>query len=117
MMFSGGMAMDLRMGKGVQEVVVLRRQPGGRLRATTLYEKRKRRKKGTWGLNQVGKVVRTFAASQRAAAEAYLERHERSSRKKKDGWVRDLPYNVYRAARRGAKKLRAVALLPLPGDD
>jgi hypothetical protein len=109
--------MDLRMGKRVEEVIQLRRDQGGRRRAVTLYSKKKRLKQGTWGLNQVGHVFRTFAASQRAAADAYLDRHDSSSRKKPDGWVRDLPYNVYRAARRGAKKLRAIAPLPLPGDD
>ncbi len=109
--------MDLRRGKRVQEVVQLRRDRTGRTRANTLYCKRTRRKKGTWGLNQIGHVVRTIAASQRASADAYLSRHDRSSRKKTDGWVRDLPYNVYRAARRGAKKLRAISPLPLPGDD
>lgn len=109
--------MDLRMGKGVEEVVQLTRTASGRVRATTLYRKRKRKKRGTWGLNQVEKVVRTIASSQRAFADSYLERHNESIRKKKDGWIRDMPYNVYRAARRGGKKLRAISPLPLPDDD
>ncbi len=109
--------MDLRMGKRVEEVVELSRDRRGRTRAVTLYSKKKRRKKGTWALNQVAHVIRTLAASQRASADAYLERHDRSNRKKPDGWIRDLPYNVYRAVRRGGKKLRAISPLPLPGDD
>jgi hypothetical protein len=109
--------MDLRMGKRVREVVQLRRDQTGRTRAITLYSKKRRRSKGTWGLNQVGRVVRTIAASQKAFAETYLERHDRSRRKKTDGWIRDLPYNVYRAVRRGGKKLRAISPLPCPGDD
>jgi hypothetical protein len=36
----------------------------------------------------------------------YLERHERSNLKHRDGWVRDLAVNVFRANRAGMKKLR-----------
>jgi hypothetical protein len=110
--------MDLRMGKGVQEVIVIQRGRCDRTRAVRLYQKgKKRKRKGTWELNQVGKVVRTLIASQRASADDYVRRHDASSREKEDGWIRDLPYNVYRAARRGARKLRAVSPLPVFGSD
>jgi hypothetical protein len=109
--------MDLRMGKRVREVIHVGRDEAGRVKAISVYRKQKRKKKSTWGLNQLATVVRTIADSQRTQADAYLRRHDSSARKKKDGWIRDFPYNVYRAARRGAKKLRAISPLPLPGDD
>jgi hypothetical protein len=105
--------MDLRMKKSVREVIQIGRDENGKRWAATVYRKRgARKKKGTWGLNQIGKVLRKVAAGQRAAANVYLERHDESNRKKADGWIFDLPYNVYRATRRGLKKVTAATPLP-----
>ena len=40
------------------------------------------------------------------AAETYLEAHDRSTRKEKDGWVIDLGRNAGRAWRAGVKQLK-----------
>ena len=39
------------------------------------------------------------------AAGVYLEAHERSNSRKRNGWFKDLRKNLARAGRRGAKKL------------
>jgi hypothetical protein len=105
--------MDLRMKKSVREVIQIGRDENGKRCAATVYKKRgERKKKGTWGLSQIGKLMRKVAVGQRAAADVYLKRHNESNRKKADGWLFDLPYNVYRATRRGLKKVTSAVPLP-----
>jgi hypothetical protein len=105
--------MDLRMNRGVEKVIVLYEDDRGRSSARTVYRRSKRRKKGTGPLRTLGRVVRGLVAGQQAAAKAYLDRHDESNRQKTDGWARDLSYNVYRATRRGLRKVRRVSGLPV----
>ena len=55
--------------------------------------KKKKRKKQSTALKPFEKYVRTMAERSNKATSEYLERHERSNRKKKDGWIKDLPKN------------------------
>jgi len=41
-----------------------------------------------------------------AGSGEYISRHDRSNRKKRDGWLRDYVFNLARANREGMKKLR-----------
>ena len=61
--------MDLRMGRRIRKVIQLEEGPRGRVRATTIYRKGGRKKRGSWGLNQLARFVRTVAQSQRDFAE------------------------------------------------
>jgi len=104
--------MDLRLGNAVEEVILLRQDDRGRSTTRTIYRRRKKKKKGTGPLETVGKVVRNIVAGQEEAADMYLRRHDESNRKESDGWARDLSYNVFRATRRGLKKVRRGVGLP-----
>jgi hypothetical protein len=100
------------MTRGVEEVIVLRRDEQGRLRTRTIYRRHTKKKKGTPPVSTVGRVVRKIVSGYETAAKVYLNRHDESNRKKSDGWVRDLSYNTYRAARRGYRKIRRALGLP-----
>jgi hypothetical protein len=104
--------MNVRMSRGVEEVIVLQRDEHGRLRTRTIYRRHKKRKKNTAPVGTVGRVVRKIVSGSESAAKVYLNRHDESNRKKSDGWVRDLPYNTYRAARRGLRRVRRAFGLP-----
>jgi hypothetical protein len=104
--------MDLRLPKGVVEVVLLRQDDHGRHTTRTVYRRHRRRKRGTQPLDELGRVVRKVVAGQKAAAEKYLDRHDASNRDKADGWVQELSYNVYRATGRGLRKVRRALGLP-----
>jgi hypothetical protein len=104
--------MDLRLSKAVKEVIILQRDDRGRRIQKTLYRQGKRRKRGSAPLDNVGRVVRKIVAGGEAAAQSYLSRHEQSNRKRPDGWVRDLPYNVFKATRRGLRKVSGITNLP-----
>ena len=101
--------MDLRFGKGVRKVISITSTEKGKTVATTLYKKSSSKKTGT--LSEAEKVARAAGASVSAFGEEYIAKHDESSRKKRDGWLRDMPYNVYRATRKASQKLQ---LLPIP---
>jgi uncharacterized protein DUF6312 len=96
----------LRLSKGVKRVIKVEKDASGNTSAVTVYKaKRKKRKKSSWGLQSLDKGTRRIARAQNSASSSYLDRHERSS-KKKDGWATDLPKNIFRAGRKGGKKLK-----------
>ncbi len=104
--------MDLRMSKAVEEIILLREDDRGRSITRTVYRRRKKKKKGTGALDKIGDAVRDMVSGQRDAANQYLRKHDESNREERDGWVRDLSYNVFRATRRGLKKVRRAVGLP-----
>lgn len=102
----------LRVGKSVRRIIKIDKDASGNSTGIEIYKaKGKKRKKGSIGLRSVDKVFRRLANAQRSFADSYVTRHKRSN-KKKDGWAIDLPRNVARASRTGAKKLR-LSRLPL----
>lgn len=98
--------MNLRLPESVRSVTVLRPDASGRMISTTLHEPETGKKRGTKKLRPVERAVVRATKGMRECADAYLERHDRSNEKKKNGWVRDLPYNLYKADRKGMKKLK-----------
>jgi|SRR6516164_10619280 len=104
--------MDLRFSEAVKEVIILQRDERGRRVKKTLYRQGKKRKRGSFPLDSLGRAVRKIVAGGEAAAQSYLSRHEESSRRRPDGWVRDMPYNVFKATRRGLRKVRGITNLP-----
>ena len=100
---------SFRFGKSVRSVFVVGTGPQEDEGApAVLYVKEKRKKKGSPGLRQIGKAVRGAVDAQRGFGETYEMGHDRSNLKKKDGWLRDLPDNVGKAARNALKKLLKV---------
>lgn len=99
--------MDLRVSSSIRRILVIQPGEGGRWHTETLYEKKRRKKKkGTRLLRPLEKRVRSASKANRKTFETYEKRHKKSNRKKRDGWIRDLNYNVYRAARQRAKTLK-----------
>jgi hypothetical protein len=89
----------------VKSAVVLAPGADGQMTATVYRERRrKRRVSKTW--RPLEKAVRRMSTAQATAVGAYLDRHERSNQKKKDGWVKDFGDNVVKASRKGAKKMK-----------
>jgi hypothetical protein len=97
----------IRVTSSVRRIVALRRDENGRVAPVTLFRRRGdgRRKQSKY-LRPIEKMTRRWANAQRAAADSYLSRHNRSNTKKKDGWIRDYNYNVSKAADRGRKQLK-----------
>jgi len=67
---------------------------------------KKKRKKLSRGSRPMERLVRRMARANRKSSDIYLDRHNRSNRKKRNGWLRDLSYNVMRSNRKGQKGLK-----------
>jgi len=89
----------------VKSAVVLAPGADGQMTATVYRERRrKRRVSKTW--RPLEKAVRRMSTAQATAIGTYLDRHERSNQKKKDGWIKDLGDNAAKSVRKGVKKLK-----------
>ena len=97
---------DIRVGRGIRRVILLKDDEAGVTTATTVYRaKRRKKKKGSPGVREVEKMVRALGEAQRSAADTLVKRHKRSNRKQKDGWLYDLGQNVFKASGKGLRKL------------
>jgi hypothetical protein len=105
--------MDIpRVSDSVERITVLRRDPTGALAPVVIYEREgSKKKRGTRALRPFERAARRFMEAQRESAESYLRRHQRSNEKQKDGWIADLPLNVFRATQRGTQALKLERLL------
>ena len=74
---------------------------------------RRGKKKSTRLMRPIEKVARSLADASNAATSTYLKRHKKSNRKRRDGWVRDTPSNVFEAGRKALKKIRPAQFLGL----
>lgn len=95
--------MALTQVNSVERVIVLR----GEGDTMTLYKSsKKKKKKQSTMLKPLEKAQRRMAKAMASGSQSYLDRHQASNRKKKNGWLRDLSKNQRKAMRRGIKKLR-----------
>ena len=103
---------DLRMVDSVRRVVKLETDASGNVRPVEIYRRADAKKrKGTRLLRPMDRLMRRVVRAQQAAANTYLERHAKSNDKKRDGWLRDLGNNVYRASLKGQKALKLNRLI------
>jgi hypothetical protein len=92
------------LGHGII-VKALKHNEFGKLEAVTLYDNKRKVKKELKGLGPIQKILRRTAKSERNFIDTYLERHDKSRKKKRSGWLRDMPINVIKAQRKAVKKL------------
>ncbi len=89
----------------LKSVVVVKPEADGTMSSTVVYkQKRSRRVSKRW--RPLERHLRRMSRAQAVSAQDYLRRHERSNRKKKNGAVRDLGKNMWRAQSKGRKKLK-----------
>ncbi|MFN0141327.1 MAG: hypothetical protein ACKVQW_14720 [Pyrinomonadaceae bacterium] len=94
-----------RRGVPFKSVILLTPLEDGTAEAGIYYEKkRKRRVSKRW--RSIDKVIRRLGSAQRTAASDFLDRHDRSNKKKKNGGLRNLIKNFSRSQRKGRKKLK-----------
>ncbi len=69
------------------------------------------RKKQSKTLKPIERMIRKIVKCELAGANAYLERHDRSNKRKSNGWIRDIGKNLAKAvntARKSAKKPKLI---------
>jgi hypothetical protein len=98
--------------RGIKGIVIPQSaQPVGatgplRFKADT---KRKRRKQSK-SLKLFEKLARRGARAERRMFDEYLYRHDRSNRKKKNGWFKDLGKNLTTSSKKGRKRFKLSTL-------
>ena len=99
----------MRGTKIVKSTTVVR--PDSRIRYTVYRVKsRSQARSEAPAVETLGRLQRRLARAQGVFADNYLVRHERSRRKKRNGWIRDEPYNFLRALSKASRKLRGFSL-------
>jgi hypothetical protein len=89
--------------KSVRRVTIV----GAEGQTDVVYKsKRGSKKRSSILVKPFERVQRQMVEAIQEGAQEYLERHDKSSRKKKNGWVRDMPKNVSKAARKSAERAR-----------
>jgi uncharacterized protein DUF6312 len=103
---------DLRMVESVRSVVKLEADSSGNIEPVEIYRRADgKKRRGTRLLRPMDRVMRGIVRAQQTVATTYLERHEKSNNKRRDGWLRDLGNNVYRASMKGPKALKLNRLI------
>lgn len=92
------------MGRFVQRITVIDRGPSGQVASRTIYKKKPKCKSSEWARPLEKAQRRSLKAGKVFVAEL-LDRHERSSSKRRDGWIRDAGVNQMKAARKAYRKL------------
>jgi hypothetical protein len=97
----------------VRKISLVRKDGGGEVSRTVLFENRPKKKKMSTGLKFVERAVRRAAEAEDAFSSEYLARHRKSNEQKRDGWLRDLDDNLSRAMRKGSKKVTVTKVFGL----
>jgi hypothetical protein len=104
--------MDLpRLSKSIRRITVFERDAAGSLRPVVVFNRRRSKKRQTKALKPLERLVRTLSDGSDSFAGSYARRHRKSNRKSRNGWLRDLPLNLSKAATKGLKEYDFVRLV------
>lgn len=84
----------------IKRVTVVKRDERGRTVARESYESERRSRRQSRGLRPIERSIRELLEFETRVLNNYLDRHQRSNEKSRDGWLSDLPSNVSRAVRK-----------------
>ena len=84
---------------------------GGDLVEVGELKKKDKKKKGSRGLKAPERNTRTVYKAARSFLDEIEARHDKSNRKKKDGWLTDGPQNAMRGGREALKKMRKLRVM------
>ena len=100
-------AAQLVLPKGVKRITFI--QPAGAAKDAPpldVFSREKKKKKMSRGLKGLEKLARRWALAMQEVSKTYVDRHDRSNLKKRDGWLRDYLSNIAKGNREGLRKLR-----------
>src|SRR6185437_9643507 len=94
-----------RLSTKIRRITVFDRDVTGSLRPVVLFDRRRKKKKQTKGLKPIERLVRSVVDANDAFGSTYAQRHRRSNRKRRDGWLKDMAANISKAGNKGRKEL------------
>jgi hypothetical protein len=81
---------------------------------TVIYRRKQKKKKVTWS-GPFERFARRLLEAQRDFSEEALRRQDQSNRRRREGWLIDVPVNLYRSSNKAyntARKAVPLKLLP-----
>ena len=100
------MSDTLKLDPAVRSLTILKKDENGDFQRTAVYRNAPRKKKGTKALRPVEKFIRKLGRAQATAISEYNARHDRSNKKKKNGWIRDLIPNLMKTRKKASKSFK-----------
>jgi hypothetical protein len=97
---------ELSVGKSISRVMLLQRDSSGDVKSVTLYKRGRKKRKSTWGLRGLERVMCRTIEAQKAFADTLRDETQKSRRRTKNGWLLDLGNNVFKAISSGGKEIR-----------
>jgi len=88
----------------IKRVTVLKRDDTGRIVSREAFEGDRHGKRSSRNLRPMERGIRKLVDFQTRVLDEYMARHERSNEKKRDGWLKDMPKNVFRAVKKAKPK-------------
>ncbi len=98
-----------KLPKSIRRITILKADSadGGSTLGRVVVKKKRKKKKQSKGLVKIWeRVARRSARANESTNSNYLQRHRRSNKKRRDGWLRDFGYNWQRAGRKGGKRFK-----------
>lgn len=89
----------------IKRITLIERTPDGFTTKTLFEAPEEKKRKVSRGLRGMEKAERRVLEAVDTFAGELLDRHNRSTRKRKDGWLRDGQLNLMKAQRKAIKKL------------
>jgi hypothetical protein len=103
----------MEFNKAVQRVSIVRLGGAEVPSSTVIYRKSKKKQKKISGpLAFPERLVRRTVGAGHAVAGSYLDRHSRSNRKRRNGWVHDFGLNMTKALGAAPRHLNVRRILP-----
>jgi hypothetical protein len=97
----------MKLDSIVDRITILRKDAQtGHVYVASVLKNAGGKKKNSKLLRPMEKLVRRLGKAQENSASIYRERHERSSRKKKNGWLVDMMANMRKAQSQGWKSAK-----------
>jgi hypothetical protein len=91
---------DVEERNPIKRVTLVKRDNRGRIVARESYSSKRRSKRSSRGLRPIERGIRNILEFQVDVLGNYLGRHRRSNQKRRDGWLRDMQTNVFRAVKK-----------------
>ena len=85
--------------------------PANDVKVLVFKKKSKKKYKRSRGTKQIEGAARRIVDSNATVLTTYLKRHKASNRKKRDGWIKDMPINVFRANRKAVRRIKPLKVL------
>lgn len=97
--------MEPKFSKEVQQIIRLEPSASGGYTPKVIYKKETKKRKGSQFVQPMEKLFRKAIRANNRLTSDYLDRHDRSNVKKKDGWLRDMNSNLTKSYIKSIERL------------